>query len=109
MRDVECPYCEACVEINHDDGYGYEEDGNYEQECGECEKVFAYTTWITVHHSAKKADCLNGAPHQYKKTATYPPEFARMHCVDCGHETALPANAEMRGRPLLGDPSRLTG
>ena len=89
MRDVECPYCEACVEINHDDGYGYEEDGNYEQECGECEKVFAYTTWITVHHSAKKADCLNGAPHQYKKTATFPEEFAVMRCIDCGHETPI--------------------
>jgi len=92
-KDVEYPYCGAELEINHDDGYGYEEYGIYEQECRECEKVFAYTTWISIHHEAKKADCLNGAPHQYKKTATYPPEFARMRCVDCGHETVLPANA----------------
>ena len=92
-KDVEFPYCGAELEINHDDGYGYEEYGIYEQECRECEKVFVYTTWISIHHEAKKADCLNGAPHQYKKTATYPPEFARMRCVDCGHETVLPANA----------------
>ena len=26
MYDVECPYCGAEIEINHDDGYGYEED-----------------------------------------------------------------------------------
>jgi len=96
-KDIECPYCGADVEINHDDGYGYEEDGNYEQECPACEKVFAYTTLIAVHHRAWKADCLNGAPHQYKKTATYPPEFARMRCVDCGCETALPANAKVSG------------
>ena len=33
MKDVDCPYCKAEQDINHDDGYGYEEDGMYEQEC----------------------------------------------------------------------------
>ena len=39
-KDVECPYCGAELEINHDDGYGYEEDGIYEQECRESEKAY---------------------------------------------------------------------
>ena len=102
-KDVECPYCGADVEINHDDGYGYEEDQLHEQEFGACEKVFAYTAWITVHHEAKKADCLNGAEHKYKRTVTYPPEFAKMRCTECGHETALPANIEVTSRPSSGD------
>ena len=38
--DVYCPYCGAEQEINHDDGYGYEEDRRYQQQCGECEKTF---------------------------------------------------------------------
>ena len=35
MKDVECPYCYADQEINHDDGYGFDEDQLYEQECSE--------------------------------------------------------------------------
>lgn len=83
-KDVECPYCWAEVEINHDDGYGYDEYRIHEQECHECKKTFAYTVSIEVHHKAYKADCLNGSPHKYKRTNTYPPEFARLICVDCG-------------------------
>ena len=30
MKDCECPYCGEDQEINHDDGYGYEENGVYE-------------------------------------------------------------------------------
>lgn len=25
--DIECPYCEKEFDINHDDGFGYQEDG----------------------------------------------------------------------------------
>lgn len=96
-KEFECPYCGADVEINHDDGY--EEDQVHEQECRECEKVFAFTTAISFHHRAHKADCLNGGKHQYEKTVTYPPEFARMRCAACGHEMALPANVELTGGP----------
>ena len=52
MSDVECPYCGAEQEICHDDGYGYDEDGDYEQECGECGKTFAFTTSIHFYYSA---------------------------------------------------------
>ena len=85
MSDVECPYCGAEQEINHDDGYGMDEDGQYEQECGECEKTFSYTTSFLVLHEAKRADCLNGAPHKYKPTRTYPKRYTKMECEDCGY------------------------
>lgn len=89
-KDVKCPYCGADVEINHDDGYGLEEDLIFKQECDWCAKVFAYTVCIEIHHEAKRADFLNGSPHKYEKTATTPPEYARTRCADCGNEIVPP-------------------
>ena len=83
--DVNCPYCGTSLEINHDDGYGYEEDQLFEQECAACGKTFAYATHIEVYHEAKRADCLNGAAHQYEQTVTYPPEYSRLQCRVCGN------------------------
>lgn len=56
--DVECPYCGEGQEINHDDGYGYEEDRRHEQQCGSCEKHFVFTTSISFYYEAEKADYL---------------------------------------------------
>lgn len=86
MNDTNCPYCGAEVEINHDDGYGMDENEIHQQECWKCEKTFTYTISISIDHYPEKADCLNGEAHQLELTATYPPEFARMRCKDCGHE-----------------------
>lgn len=85
--DVECPYCGEGQEINHDDGYGYGEDDTHEQQCGECDKNFAYTTAISFDHYASKADCLNGGDHNYEvvmHVPSYWPDWKR--CMDCGHE-----------------------
>lgn len=90
MGDVECPYCGSEEKVNHDDGYGYEEDGVFNQQCGNCEKFFVFTTSISFYYEAEKADCLNGAEHDYKKTVTYPVEYARLRCTICSHEKALP-------------------
>lgn len=60
MRDINCPYCGEGIEINHDDGYGYEEDEVFQQECGKCGMNFTYTTSISFYYSAEKAPCLNG-------------------------------------------------
>lgn len=57
MSDVNCPYCGAEQEINHDDGYGYEEGRDFEQECVSCEKVFGFTTMISFHYEVK---CIGG-------------------------------------------------
>lgn len=96
MKDTECPYCGAGVEINHDDGYGYNEDDLHQQECGACGKTFAYTTAIHFSYRTSKADCLNDGEHQYERTKTYPPEFARLQCQMCGHEKPLPSNARVK-------------
>ena len=95
MPDVYCPYCEAPIEINHDDGYGYDEDKMYEQECSECGKSFAFTTCISFDHEAFKADCLNGSPHNFKPMATCPKEATEMECGNCG-KRRRPTEEEMR-------------
>lgn len=88
MRDINCPYCDNELEINHDDGYGYEEDRRHEQQCGYCNKHFTFTTSISFHYEAEKADCLNGQPHQMKKVCNSAqdiwPDWKR--CEDCDHE-----------------------
>ena len=89
MSDVECPYCGAEQEINHDDGYGYAESKTYEQECVECEKIFAFNTSIYFSYTAHKADCLNGGEHKYEKVYTSSREHQIMNCVDCGKEKIL--------------------
>ena len=75
------------MEINHDDGEGYAEDVIHQQECGECEKTFVFTTYIHFTYNPEKADCLNGGEHKYKLRTTIPAEYSWMCCEDCGHET----------------------
>jgi hypothetical protein len=89
MSDVECPYCGQNQEINHDDGYGYEEGVKHEQECSNCEKTFVFETSITFLYDAAKAPCLNDGEHEYKPTCTIPKEYTRMRCIYCGSERAL--------------------
>lgn len=91
MCDCECPYCGEGVEICHDDGAGYDEGVSHQQECQHCEKVFVFTTAIHFTYSPSKADCLNGAPHEYERTNTFPREAARLRCVHCDDEKPLPA------------------
>ena len=82
--DVNCPYCGAEQEINHDDGYGYEEDTLHKQECSVCGKSFAYTTTVCFFYEAQCADCLNGGEHKFAPTSTWPKSKTRMKCASCG-------------------------
>lgn len=100
--DVWCPYCDKGQEINHDDGYGYGEDGLYQQECINCEKTFVYTTYTTYSYEAMKADCLNGSEHDYKPTFTIPNAFTRMRCSMCEAERDLTPEERIR----LGIPTK---
>lgn len=88
MKDVDCPYCGEAQEINHDDGYGYNEDRTYEQQCGDCDKNFTFTTSISFYYDAKQADCLNGSPHKMKPVISSAkdiwPDWKR--CEDCDYE-----------------------
>ncbi len=89
MNDIECPYCGEDQEINHDDGYGYEEDQTHEQECRDCEKTFAFTTCISFDYTATQADCLNGGAHKWASTHTHPRRYSRWLCRDCGLEEPM--------------------
>ncbi len=86
--DVDCPYCGKGNDINHDDGYGYEEGELFEQECGDCGKTFAYSSSMSWNHEAFEAPCLNGEPHKWKQCGGYPAEafIGRFECPDCGKE-----------------------
>lgn len=83
MSDINCPYCNAEQEINHDDGYGYEEGISHEQQCDDCEKTFTYTTSVVFYYGAYKADCLNDGNHLFKVRKTWPIEFTEMKCSTC--------------------------
>lgn len=65
--DVECPYCGEDQEIDHDDGFGYEEGVSHEQECSDCDKTFVFQTSISFFYEGYKADCLNGSSHEWGK------------------------------------------
>jgi len=84
-EDVECPYCGKWQEINHDDGYGYEEGKIFTQECRDCEKTFTYTTSISYYYDAEKAPCQNGAPHDFQSINGFPKEIfvGKSRCVWC--------------------------
>ncbi len=89
MSTDQCPYCLAEVEINHDDGYGYEEGELHHQECGSCDKTFVYQTCISIDHDTYKADCLNGGEHNYEKTKTIPEKYAKLRCTECWDDRPL--------------------
>jgi len=88
-HDTNCPYCQAEIEINHDDGYGYGDD-QYQQTCRSCGKAFVFTTTTVHYYDVEKADCLNGGEHKWKRTCTIPREFERMRCEMCGEEKLIP-------------------
>ena len=93
-NDLQCPYCGADNEVCHDVSFGYEEDTYHENECSQCKKAFIFTTEIHFSYSAHVADCLNTGNHEYEKTKTFPPEFARLRCKMCGDEKPLPKETE---------------
>jgi len=82
--DLNCPYCDAKLDVCHDDGFGYEEGVKHEMQCGECDKYFVFETSISFYYEPEKADCLNDAAHDFKPTSTHPRFFTNMECSICG-------------------------
>lgn len=78
MSDVQCPYCGHDQEINHDDGYGYEEDREFEQWCSNCEKEFKFTTSISFNYSVS---CQDG-DHDFEFSDKHP---TLAWCEKCDH------------------------
>lgn len=94
MSDLNCPYCDAELDVCHDDGFGYEESVNHQMECGKCGKTFVFQTSISFYYEPSKADCLNGCDHHFLPTHTYPKQFTKMECQMCG-ERRIPTDEEM--------------
>lgn len=90
MSDINCPYCNAELEICHDDGFGYEEGILHQMECPRCDSYFVFETSIVFYYDAKKANCLNDGIHHYKVTGTYPSRYAKLRCDMCDDEQPLP-------------------
>jgi len=84
MKDVKCPYCGEEQDINHEEGYGYEEGETFNQECKSCGKSFSYETQRIFYYDVRKADCLNGGEHKWRPTITVPKFATRMMCPECG-------------------------
>ncbi len=89
MKDIECPYCGHEQDINHDDGYGYQEGIKHQIQCHECEKTYVFETHISFHYEAEKADCLNDDKHDFQLTHTIPIEASEMRCTMCDKERHL--------------------
>jgi len=85
-KDIDCPYCGKGVDINHDDGRGYEEGVLHSQECNHCGKAFVFTTSISYDYDPSKADCLNGSEHKFTPSHTNPKKYTKMVCTDCDEE-----------------------
>jgi len=82
---VECPYCEKYQDVCQDDGFGTDEDVLYEMTCAYCQKTFVFRVSWTPDFYSKKADCLNGSPHDYVRHKDYFGEYPdRKKCKDCG-------------------------
>lgn len=87
--DLECPYCGKELDINHDDGFGYEEGVKHKMECPHCNKYFVFETSIVFYYEAQKADCLNDKKHDYQITHTFPKQYSKMRCTICDDSRTL--------------------
>jgi hypothetical protein len=84
MSDLECPYCDADLEVCHDDGFGCDEGEYHEMECPHCEKNFVFQTSIIFSYEPRRADCLNeGGEHDWQPTMTVPKKYTKMRCAAC--------------------------
>jgi len=95
MDEINCPYCGQEQQIDHDDGQGLE-DEIHEQNCGECEKTFGFTTSISYSYRPVQLPCANGKEHDFKVTETFPKCMSEMMCEDCGTRRELTAAERLR-------------
>jgi hypothetical protein len=93
MKEIKCPYCGVEMDLNHDDGQGYDENIIHTDYCSKCKKNFVYTTSISFDYYPEKADCLNGSEHDFKPTNTFPKFLTKMFCRQCG-ESRNPTTEE---------------
>lgn len=89
MLEAECPYCEKTNYYELED-LDLDEDAINNLECESCEKGFIATVYHTMGlRNEKKAPCLNGEKHKYKKVYRYPIvvfERVKVRCEWCSDE-----------------------
>lgn len=78
MSDVTCPHCGTGQEINHDDGYGYEDGEEYTQDCS-CGKEFGFTTSISYNY---EVFCEND---EHKLEQSESPHEVLWSCESCDY------------------------
>ena len=83
MKDIKCPYCGKKLDVDYDDDFGYEEGVKNQKQCSNCKKIFLVEASTMIFYEVFRADCLNGAHHDYKLTTSYPKEFSEMVCTTC--------------------------
>ena len=85
MSDLNCPYCGHDQDVNHDDGFGYDEGKKHEMQCYECDKHFIFETEIYFDYVPEKAECLNGGKHDIveKVRETSFETITHIHCTTC--------------------------
>lgn len=80
MSDIKCPYCGTWQDVNHDDGYGYDEGEEHSQDCHNCGKEFTFTTAVTYSYSVY---CKNESDHDMYHGLPNEPDF--FVCRNCDH------------------------
>lgn len=83
-KDLNCPYCDADLEVCHDDGQGYEQEVNHQMQCDVCGNNFVFQTEIMYYYTPEKANCLNDGNHHWVAMDTYPKHCTEMECQMCG-------------------------
>lgn len=104
MEDLECPYCRAEQEPEHEFIHEVDQDKLYQQECESCSKTFTYTTTVVLLHSERKADCLNDGEHRWEKVVSHPNLYPhRRRCEDCGLEERGEIDLDMALKIQMGE------
>jgi hypothetical protein len=82
----ECPYCGKPQEHCNDEPF--DQDEIWDEECNDCGKSYRLQGWYTEEYNAEKADCLNGAAHDFRQIVGAPEEWfiGKFRCVSCEEE-----------------------
>ena len=96
MSDMNCPYCDADIEVCTDDGYGCDESITYQEECHNCGKLFVFTTGFSQDFYQEKSDCLNGAEHEWREYIARLKRHTSMTCKICNEKRCLTEKEELK-------------